>query len=65
MATTSKTVTSLELTNDQRSRIAHDLGLSAKMEKIPARLTIAGVSSADLAGRPTIGGGHAIVAVIA
>jgi hypothetical protein len=65
MATTQKTVTSLELTGEQRSRIAEELGLSHKMEKVPARLTVAGISSADLAGRPTVGGGHAIVAVIA
>lgn len=65
MATTNKTVTSLELTKEQRFKIADGLGLSARMEKVPAKLTVAGVSSGDLAGSRTIGGEQAIVAVIA
>jgi hypothetical protein len=59
-----KTVTSLELTEEQRSKIAKDLGLGNKLDKVPTQITIAGLKSSDLAGAHGVGGKGGVVAVI-
>lgn len=46
-------VSVLNLTEEMRRKIAADLGLSDRMEKVPQKITIVGVNSADIghAGR--------------
>jgi hypothetical protein len=60
-----KTVTSIELTSEQRHKIAKDLGLTDRLATVPTTISIAGIKSSDLHGAATRAGAAAAVAVIA
>jgi len=47
-------VSVVSLTEDMRKKIAADLGLSDRLEKVPEKITILGVSSAAVGIRGTV-----------
>jgi hypothetical protein len=55
----------LKLTDEQRKKIASDLGLSAKLEKVPETITIVGVKSEHLGPAATEHGADKRALVIA
>lgn len=63
-ASTNKSVTIVELTQEQRSKIANDLGYGSNLDKVPTSITIAGIKSSDLAGGHSLGGQLGAVVVI-
>jgi len=44
----SKKVSVIELTEETRKKIAADLGLTERLEKVPRHITVIGINSADL-----------------
>jgi hypothetical protein len=59
-----KTVTTIQLTEQQRSQIANDLGLANKMDRIPTKIVVAGLKSSDLSGGQAVGGQHSVLAAL-